>query len=251
MVRKAFLFVRSLLFAIAFYGATTLHVLTALALTPCGPRVLHRIIRHWSQTHRLLCRVLLGQKVRVVGKIPEGQHFYIFKHESMFETIDLMHLVDAPVIVAKQELLDIPGWGKLAQRYGMIGLKRATGSAALRHLKRQAKTELASGRSICLFPEGTRVTHGERPPLKSGFAAMYQLLGLPVVPVAIDSGRVSPRQSFLKHPGTITYSIGETIPPGLSRAEAEALAHAAINALNPPLPVAPPSAEGDGHSPSA
>lgn len=251
MLGKAFLFVRSSLFAAAFYGATTLHVLSALALTPCGPRVLHRIIRHWSRTHRLLCRVLLGQRVRVIGDIPEGQHFYVFKHESMFETIDLMHLVDAPVIVAKQELLDIPGWGRLAQRYGMIGLKRATGSTALRHLKRQAKIELATGRSICLFPEGTRVPHGERPPLKAGFAAMYQLLGLSVVPVAIDSGRVSPRQSFLKRPGIITYKIGETIPTGLPRAEAEARAHAAINALNPPLPADPPPVQGDGHSPSA
>ncbi|MGE4430058.1 MAG: lysophospholipid acyltransferase family protein [Sphingobium sp.] len=251
MMGKAFLFVRSSLFAVAFYGATALHVLAALALTPCGPRVLHRIIHHWSRTHRLLCRIMLGQKVRVVGTVPPGQHFYVLKHESMFETIDLMQLVDAPVIVAKQELLDIPGWGRLAQRYGMIGLKRATGSAALRHLKRQAKMELATGRSICLFPEGTRVPHGERPPLKAGFAAMYQLLGLSVVPVAIDSGRVSPRHSFLKHPGIITYHIGETIPTGLSRAEAEARAYAAINALNPPLPVDAAPAPGGGHSQSA
>ena len=239
-------FLRSSLFAVAFYTSSVLHVLTALALTPLGGGPLRRIVLSWSATHRLLCRWILGQKVRVEGAVPPGQYFYVFKHESMFETVDLLQLIDRPVIVAKQELLDIPGWGKLGQRFGMIGIRRATGAAALRHLQRQTKEARASGRPICLFPEGTRVPHGERPPLKAGFAAMYQLLGLPVVPVAVDSGRVSPRQSFLKRPGTVTYRIGPLIPPGLPRAQAEALAHAAINALNPPLPGE--EAGGDGHS---
>jgi len=244
---SAFLFLRSLLFAAAFYTATTLHVLTALALIPLGEGPLRRIVRSWSVTHRLLCRWLLGQKVRVEGAMPPGQYFFVFKHESMFETIDLLRLIDQPVIVAKQELLDIPGWGWLGQRFGMIGLRRASGAAALRHLQRQTRKALASGRPICLFPEGTRVPPGEQPRLKAGFAAMYQLLGLPVVPVAVDSGRVSPRQSFLKRPGTITYRVGPVIPPGLPRAQAEALAHEAINALNPPLPGVEDSAR-DGHS---
>src|SRR3546814_6840790 len=63
--------------------------------------------------------------------------------------------------------------------------------------------------------------------------ALPILLKVPVIPVAIDSGRLSPRNSFLKRPGTITFHVGEIIPPGLPRAEAEARVHAAINALNP------------------
>ena len=70
-----------------------------------------------------------------------------------------------------------------------------------------AGDRIAQGRAICLFPEGTRVPHGESPPLKAGFAGLYSLLGLPVVPIAIDSGRVSPRGKFLKRPGTITYKV--------------------------------------------
>ncbi len=241
------LFLRSLLFAIAFYTASLIHVVSALVLTPLGTGPLYRIVQSWSSTHRFLCRWLLGQKVVVEGILPEGQHFYVLKHESMFETIDILQLVTRPTIVAKQELLDIPGWGTLAARFGMIGLKRATGAAALRHLQRQTRIALANGRSICLFPEGTRVPHGEHPPLKAGFAAMYQLLRLPVVPIAVDSGRVSPRNSFIKRPGIVTYRIGEIIPPGLPREQAEKLAHTAINALNAP----PASAAGDGHSPSA
>ena len=77
-----------------------------------------------------------------------------------------------------------------------------------------------------------RVPHGHSPPIRAGFAALSQMLGLPVVPVAVDSGRLSPRGSFVKRAGTITYKVGEVVPAGLPRREAEALVHAAINALN-------------------
>jgi 1-acyl-sn-glycerol-3-phosphate acyltransferase len=76
------------------------------------------------------------------------------------------------------------------------------------------------------------VPHGEAPALKAGFAGIYAMLGVPVVPVAVNSGRLSPRNGFLKRAGTITYRIGEAIPAGLPRAKAEARVHAAINALN-------------------
>jgi 1-acyl-sn-glycerol-3-phosphate acyltransferase len=88
----------------------------------------------------------------------------------------------------------------------------------------------AQGRPLAIFPEGTRVKTGERPPLQSGFAGLYQLLGLPVVPVAVDSGRLYHRR--WKKPGTITLRVGERIAPGLPRDEVEARVHAAINALN-------------------
>ena len=76
--------------------------------------------------------------------------------------------------------------------------------------------------------------HGTRPELKSGFAGIYKLLGLPVVPVAVDSGPIY--QRWLKPKGVITYRIGEVIPPDLPRDEAEARVRNAINALNTPLP---------------
>jgi 1-acyl-sn-glycerol-3-phosphate acyltransferase len=83
-----------------------------------------------------------------------------------------------------------------------------------------------------IFPEGTRVPHGERAPLRAGFAGLYRHIGLPVVPVALDSGRVWPRRSFLKRPGIITFRFGDVIEPGLDRDAAEAMVHAEINALN-------------------
>jgi 1-acyl-sn-glycerol-3-phosphate acyltransferase len=170
----------------------------------------------------------------VIGTLPEGPMLFIFKHESMFETIDLPKLLPIPVVVAKRELIDIPLWGWVAARYGVVGLERAGGANALRVLMRRMREIAATGRPVCLFPEGTRVPHGERPEIRAGFAGLYQLLNMPVVPVAVDSGKLSPRGKFLKRPGTITYKVGEILPPGLPREEAEARVHAAINALNSP-----------------
>ena len=112
-------------------------------------------------------------------------------------------------------------------------LQRAfAGSAkALRRMMRAAATARDSGRSILIFPEGTRVPPGEQPPLQAGFAGLYRQLGLPVIPIALDSGFVSPRRSFLKRPGTVTVLIGDPIPPKLPREEVEARVHEAINAL--------------------
>jgi 1-acyl-sn-glycerol-3-phosphate acyltransferase len=95
-----------------------------------------------------------------------------------------------------------------------------------------AKAIVAEGRPIVIFPEGTRVLPGEQPPLQPGFAGLYKALGIPVVPVAIDSGLVWPRRSWVKRPGIITFRFGEPIPPGLPRQEAEARVHAAINLLD-------------------
>jgi 1-acyl-sn-glycerol-3-phosphate acyltransferase len=89
---------------------------------------------------------------------------------------------------------------------------------------------VAEGRPLIIFPEGTRVAHGEQPGLQAGFAGLYKLLRLPVVPIAVDSGRAY--HHVVKRPGQITYKVGETIPAGLPREDVEARVHAAINALN-------------------
>ena len=89
---------------------------------------------------------------------------------------------------------------------------------------------VAAGRSVVIYPEGTRVAVGATPPLQPGFAGLYRALKLPVLPVAMDSG-VLWGTGLLKRPGIVTFQIGEAIPPGLKRDELEARVHAAINAL--------------------
>jgi len=227
---------RSLAYMLIFYSGSALLVLAALIAAWPFPPAVPAIATAWGRFHRFCTRWLLGQKVRIDGDLPQGRYLYIVKHESMFETIDLLCLFDRPVIAAKRELLDIPVWGRIARLYGLIPIERSAGAKALRALRAAARAAADQGRAVCLFPEGTRVPHGEAPPLRAGFAGLYSLLGLPVVPIAIDSGRLSPRGKFMKRAGTITYKPGEIIPPGLDRREAEARVHAAINALNGAFP---------------
>jgi 1-acyl-sn-glycerol-3-phosphate acyltransferase len=223
---------RSLIFMVLFYSGSLLFVLWAMLFGWVTPLTVQRTATGWSRFHRACVQWILGQKIVVEGDLPIGPYLYIVKHESMFETIDMLCLLDRPAIGAKRELFDIPLWGGIARRYGLIPIERTAGASALRTLRAEARDRIAQGRPICLFPEGTRVPHGESPPLKAGFAGLYGLLGLPVVPIAIDSGRVSPRGKFLKRAGVITYKVGEMLPAGLDRKEAEVRVHAAINALN-------------------
>jgi 1-acyl-sn-glycerol-3-phosphate acyltransferase len=223
---------RSLLYAAVFYPGSVIYVIAAMLAIPAGQPAVIRAARSWGLFHYFCVVTLLGQRIRVEGAMPEVPVLYVFKHESMFETIELLRLFRRPAVVAKAELIRIPLWGRLALAHGVIPVERQAGAKALRMMMKAANTALADGRPLCLFPEGTRVPHGQKPPLRSGFAGLYKMLNVPVVPVAVDSGRLSPRKSFLKRPGVITFRVGETIPAGLPRAQAEARVHAAINALN-------------------
>jgi 1-acyl-sn-glycerol-3-phosphate acyltransferase len=103
----------------------------------------------------------------------------------------------------------------------------------LRAMMKAAQAAVSAGRPVVIFPEGTRVAVGQTPPLAAGFAGLYKMLKLPVVPIALDSGTAWPK-AFIKYPGTVTFKVGAPIPPGLPRDVIEAQVHAAINALQHP-----------------
>ncbi len=222
---------RNLAYYLLFYSGSVFVVLTCLALLIAGSqRRFRTAVDSWSLWHRFCARYLLGITVKVEGHLPPGPVLVALKHESFFEAIDLPQLLDCPGVFAKAELMRIPGWGLVADRYGLVEVKRDQGSRALRHMLSAARRLSAEGRPLAIFPEGTRVPHGTRPELKSGFAGLYKMLGLPVVAVAVNSGPLY--QRWCKRPGVITYRLSEPIPPGLPRDEAEARVVAAINALN-------------------
>jgi len=222
---------RSLLFAALFYSATVIWVLAGVVATLFGPRPTLAVIMSWVELHRWLAANLLGITSRVEGTLPSGPHLIAVKHQSMFETLEMVRLTNLPVMVMKKELADIPLFGFMTRRYGVITVERSAGAKALRNLLAEGKEAIAAGRQVIIFPEGTRVRPGETPPLRSGFAGLYRALGLPVVPVAVDSGRLWGR-GLVHRPGMVTFKVGEVIAPGLKRDEIEARVHAAINALD-------------------
>jgi 1-acyl-sn-glycerol-3-phosphate acyltransferase len=221
---------RSLLFAAIFYPGTLACVVTGLTASLFSRRATLAVVRAWADLHHWLATHVLRIQTRVEGAIPPGPHLIAVKHQSMFETIEMVRISDLPVIVIKRELADMPLFGFMTRRYGVIAVERSAGAKALRALVEEGKRAVATGRSVIIYPEGTRVRVGETPALKSGFAALYRALGLPVVPVAVDSGRLWGR-GLVHCPGTITLLVGDVIPPGLKRDEIEGRVHAAINRL--------------------
>lgn len=221
--------VRSLLFYIVFYSASAVFVLVAMLMLG-NPGRLRAVTDCWSRFHRQCVERILGIHIVQTGTMPKEPTFYAIKHESFFEAIDLPCEFDHPAAFAKAELFEIPGWGRCARAYGMIPVARKEGARTLRTMLKEIQPHIRAGRPIVIFPEGTRVPHGTRAPLQAGFAALYKLLGLPVVPVAIDSGPTYHR--LWKRPGTIRVHFGEPIEPGLDRADIEERVLAAINLLN-------------------
>ena len=222
--------IRNIAFVLIFYGLSVPIVLSVpiAALFGRGALIDHAV--RWARFHRWAARDLLGVRVRYEGPRPVGQIFYAAKHQSMFETLDLGVERGAPVAIMRREFARIPVWGWAARRYGIILVDRAASASALRGLIREARAARQSGRSVVLFPEGTRVRPGETPPLRSGLAGLYKMLDLPLVPIATDIGKLWPKNG-LKRAGVATFRFGDPIPPGLPRAELEARVHAAINAL--------------------
>lgn len=223
--------VRSLLYALIFYAVTVALVVAGVIVTLFGTDATRALVRTWTDFHHALAGGLLGVRTKVEGAIPGGAVLIAVKHESMFETLEMERIASTPVIVLKRELTQIPIFGWLMRRYGVIPVDRSAGSKALREMMAAGRDAVASGRAVMIYPEGTRIAHGSAPPLRPGFAGLYRVLGLPVVPVAVDSGRLWGK-GLVKKSGTITLRIGETIPPGLKREDVEARVHSAINALN-------------------
>jgi 1-acyl-sn-glycerol-3-phosphate acyltransferase len=224
--------IRTTVFTIAFYGGSVLIVPSVALAAAFGPEAIMVGARAWALWHRLCARVCLGLSIRIEGDLPRGSYLFVLKHESMFEAIDTLALFHRPAVIFKKELLDIPIWGWVARRHGVIPIDRDAGAAAVRQMLQAGKAAIADNRPIILFPEGTRVPHGATPPLGAGMAGLYRLLGLPVIPIAIDSGRFVTKGHFVKQPGIVTFRVGATIPPGLARADIEARVHAALNVLN-------------------
>ncbi len=210
---------RALLFNLCFFGLTVLVCLAYLPLMLLPWRVLSGAVRLWSVMVLWLLRVVVGirHQVRGAANLPPPPMIIAAKHQSAWETIAFGALLRDPAFVFKSELLWIPVWGWLAWRTGQIRVDRRAGAKALKRMAAAARIAVAERRPIIIFPEGTRTPPGQAGRYLPGVAALYQALQVPVVPVALNSGRFWGRRSFRKRPGVITVEYLDPIPPGLGR----------------------------------
>jgi len=212
---------RSLLFNLLFYVTTTLFVVLGSPLLFAPRRWAMAALAVHARFELWLLRVIVGTKLEVRGldKLPDGPCLVASKHQSAWETFALIPLFRDPALLMKRELFWIPFHGWFSRKFEMIPVDRDQGPTALRRVLREAKKRIAAGREIIIFPEGTRRPPGAPPDYKTGVVLLYAALGVPCVPVALNSGLFWPRRSVIRRPGTIVVEFLDPIPPGLDKAE--------------------------------
>lgn len=212
-------FIRSFMFLVFFYLWTAFWSLIGLLTLPL-PRK-HSLFpqEQWSRGLQRALPIIAGIRVEYKGleNLPDGPVIVACKHQSVWETTVFQGLLKDPAIVLKNELRNIPVFGWYVRKLKMIGVDRKAGSKALRRMLKEAKSAIHYNRKIVIFPEGTRVSAENDAQFHAGVYGLYGHLKLPVVPVALNSGQLWPRHSFLRHPGTIYLEFLPIIENGLDR----------------------------------
>lgn len=213
--------IRSLVFSFLFYGSIMVVGIGFLPLLLTPPRIAFPFLRAWLSFAMACTRWIAGIRHRIVlapgATYPAGPVIYAAKHQSAWETLAFNEIFEKPVFVLKKELKSLPFFGWYLTKMRSIAVDRAGAASAMRRMVTEARETVEDGYSIVIYPQGTRVPPGEKVPYHPGVYALYRALNLPVVPVALDSGRLWARNGFLKHPGTISVSILPAIEPGLDR----------------------------------
>ncbi len=212
---------RSLLFNVLFYVTTTLFVVIGSPLLFAPRDWAMAALKVHANFELWLLRTIVGTKIEVRGRenIPQGPCLVASKHQSAWETFALIPIFRDPALLMKRELFFIPFHGWFSRKFEMIPVDRDKGPSALRRMLREAKKRIDDGREIIIFPEGTRRPSGAPPEYKTGIVLLYDGLGVPCLPVALNSGLFWPRRSVIRRPGTIVVEILPPIPPGLPRDE--------------------------------
>ncbi|WP_439575586.1 lysophospholipid acyltransferase family protein [Phreatobacter sp.] len=246
------LVLRSLLFNLFFYVWT---IAVILVLVPCmllpGDRVILAGGLLWGRGNLLALRLICGMKVEWRGfdKMPKGAILVAAKHQSAWETFAFFVPFRRPAYVYKRQLAYVPLFGWLIWKARQIPVDRGGKGVALASIAAGAERAAADGRQVMIFPEGTRRAVGAAPDYKFGVTHLYERLGVPCQPVALNSGMFWSRKSFIRRPGTVLVELLDPIPPGLppdvfaERLKSEV--EAATNRL-----IAESLARGEGQGPS-
>ena len=211
--------VRSAIFFVWFALMSAAMALLCLPLLLL-PRGAAWVGRNWSRLSLWSLRVIARTRLEVRGTPPPNAVLVAVKHMSMWDTMAIYALLDNPAIVFKRSLKRVPFYGWYLSRARMIPIDRDGKASALREMSAAARAEIAAGRSIAIFPEGTRKKPGSAPDYKPGVAGLYGQLGVPCHPVALNSGLYwTGPMGFVKKKGTIVIEFLAPIPPGLRRRE--------------------------------
>jgi 1-acyl-sn-glycerol-3-phosphate acyltransferase len=210
-------FLRSLIFAAWFYLTLVIVGLACMPFAYASRRAAIAATRFWTGMQlwglRWFCDV--RTEFRGLEHLPAGACIVAMRHQSTYDTLAPFLFIKDPAFILKRELLKAPVLGIYAARGRMIPIDRDGGMKTMKAMLAAAKLEAADGRKIIIFPEGTRQPPDAPADLKPGVVAIYNALGVPCIPVALNTGLCW--RSFWRTPGLIIFEVMPAIEPGLGR----------------------------------
>tara|TARA_X000000368_G_C22844142_1_gene629057 strand:+ start:80 stop:778 length:699 start_codon:yes stop_codon:yes gene_type:complete len=229
------MFVRSILFYLLL-GIWT--IIMGILFCPClllPSKFLFKPVRAWILGIFILLKYIckITHEIQGIDNIPNHSVLIASKHQSAFETFALFYYLSKAIFIHKKQLFLIPIFGQYLKKINMISINRKGGASAMRLMLKQAKNKLAEGFSIIIFPEGTRKKPGEKSDYRSGFVGLYKEMKTEILPVAVNSGKYWPKDTFIKNPGNIIIKILPLINSNIERKEILKLVESKIeNATN-------------------
>jgi 1-acyl-sn-glycerol-3-phosphate acyltransferase len=232
---------RAALFLLYCFVTVVPFAFAALPMWLAPPLMRFRMLRWWPRLAVYAARWILGVRWQVKGleHLPKNGAIIMPKHQSTWETYFLCGFLEPyPVFVYKKELHWIPffGWG--IKSLAWVAIDRNQKMAAFEQVKAAGKTIVEGGRSVIMFPEGTRTTIGAKTSYKAGGTRLATAIDAPIVPIAHNAGALWPRGAWLKKSGLITVSIGPSIAaagqtPEALLAQVEQWIEAEMNIISP------------------
>ena len=216
-------FLKSLIFNIFLYFGLIAIFILAIPTLVLADKFTLFFGRFSARYIVFLLKIILNTKVMFHGleNLKKVDKFFVASaHQSMFETFALQIPLDSPIFILKKELLKIPLFGQYLKKIGSVEIIREKTTKENLSFFDKIKSRIEKQkRPLLIFPQGTRVKFDEQPPFKKGVGRIYESLNLPCVPVALNSGKIWPKNSFMKYSGDIHISFLEPILPGKDKNE--------------------------------
>lgn len=214
-MRYAIQWLRSLLFTVQAYSMMAVFAVAYLPWALVDRRGAFAAIHAWTGWVRWTAAWMIGLKSEVRGPVPDGEVLVAAKHQSFFDIILIAHALPRPKFIMKKQLIWAPIVGFYALRIGCVAVDRGKRGAAIKAMVDKARSGAADPGQLVIFPQGTRVAPGAKPPYKVGVGVLYQDLGNPCVPVACNVGVFWPRHRIYREPGLAVIEFLPVIDPGL------------------------------------
>jgi 1-acyl-sn-glycerol-3-phosphate acyltransferase len=147
-----------------------------------------------------LARAIVGIRWEVVdgGVKVDPSHIIASKHMSILEIAILMATFQNAFFIMKREMMFVPIYGWAFWRIGFVPVNRAKGATNMKALSDRVAAEISKGRTLIIFPEGTRKNAGDAVKLRGGLFYIAAALKRSIQPVGTNAGLFWPKRGRMR-----------------------------------------------------